>query len=190
MAIPLVIPIIMAVAAMGAGVAQGISERKNAKAEAEALEASAAAQVDERARNAKKLMSQQKTSFLKSGVYFSGSPQDIINETYMTYQKDLSDMLKDTGIKTKNLTRAGKTAFYSSLLKGISNAASSFMGAYGGSAGSAAGSSASIGSKIANSKIGTSVQNWYNSAKGLNTGGFGQVQTTNSLPTKNGNLPA
>lgn len=180
MAIP-IIPIIMAVAALGQGIVQGISNKKNAEAEVKALQESTQGQVNERARQAKKLMSQQKTSFLKSGVYFEGTPEEIINETYETYQKDLADMTKDANRKSTNLMRQGKTAFYSSILEGMANAGMAyFMGGGNGSA------LKSIGQKISNSNAGTAVQNWYNSARGWTKGGFGQLQKGNGLPVQNG----
>lgn len=179
MALPL-IPIILAVTALGSGIVQGISNAKNAKAEAQALQDSTLAQVDERARQARKLMSQQKTSFLKSGVYFTGSPQDIINETFETYQKDIGDMIKDTETKSTNLMRQGKTAFFSSILEGVAEAGMSyFMGAKGmnmlkGSGTTTAGS--------LKTKLSSAFQNLTNKYKG----GFGQLPTSNGLPAQNG----
>ena len=53
MALPL-IPIIMAVAALGSGIVQGISSVKNAKNEANAVREQAIEQMQERSRQAKK----------------------------------------------------------------------------------------------------------------------------------------
>lgn len=184
MALP-IIPIILAVTALGSGIVQGISQAKNAKAEAKAVLENAQVQMNERAKQARKLMSQQKTSYLKSGIYFdSGSPVDIINETYDTMQADLNAMTKDTNTKVNNLMRQGKTAFFNSILEGVANGAMSFLGTQGmmkslGSAGSSGSSLkqilGSFGSKVSNSKAGTAVQNWYNSQRGWNVGGFGNV---------------
>lgn len=127
MALPL-IPIILAVASLGAGVAQGISSVKNAASEAKSAKETAEDQIAERAKQAKKLMQQQKTSFLKSGVYFdSGSPLAVINETYDTMQDDVNAIADDADSNIKNLTRQGKTAFYTSLLSGITNGATSYF---------------------------------------------------------------
>lgn len=179
MAIPL-IPIILAVSALGSGIVQGISSMKNARAEEKALKEATVAQVNERAKQAKKLMQEQKTSFLKGGVYFdSGSPVDIINETYDTYKQDIGDMIKDTETKSKNLIRQGRTAFYSSLLEGVANAGMSyFMGTKGLTAlkgGSSTTTAGSFASKLSNV--------WQN-VTGKYRGGF-----MNVLPTKNG-LPS
>lgn len=183
MALPL-IPIILAVTALGSGIVQGISQAKNAKAEAEAVVENAQVQMNERARQARKLMSQQKTSYLKSGIYFdSGSPVGVINETYDTMMNDLNAMTKDTNTKVNNLMRQGKTAFFNSILEGVANGAMSFLGAQGmanslgssGSSGSLKDILGGLGSKVSNSKAGTAVQNWYNSQRGWNVGGFGNV---------------
>ncbi len=69
--------------------------------------------ADARAREARTLMSQQKTSFLKGGVYFdTGSPNSVINETYNIYQQDLNAMNLDSTIAQKRLIRQGNTAFW------------------------------------------------------------------------------
>ena len=179
----------MAVAALGSGIVQGISNVKNAKSEAKAVQEQAQIQMNERAKQAKKLMSQQKTSFLKGGVYFdSGSPLGVINETYDVMEKDLEAIQKDSDTKINNLMRQGKTAFFGSMLEGIANGAMSFFGAQGLAKGlsSSAGSTSSLsnilsnfGSKISNTKTGATVQNWYNSQKGLTRGGFGNVNGVN-----------
>ena len=129
MALPaLMIPIIMAVAGMASGVMKGYSEAKNAKEEAKLVRQQEKDQINERARQAKKLMSQQKSSFLKSGIYFySGSPLDIINETYDVMQEDINSIRTDSNIKVNNLIRKGRTAFASSLLDGGKSAASGFF---------------------------------------------------------------
>lgn len=191
MALPL-IPIIMAVAALGSGIVQGISNAKNAKSEAEAVVQQLQAQAGERARQAKKLMQQQKTSFLKSGVYFdSGSPLAVLDETFDTMNKDINDMSKDANAKINNLMRQGKTAFYSSIVEGIGNAALGyFMGGGKGISSLLGGSSSSsalstLGSKVSGSKLGTAVSNWYNSARGWNKGGFGSVSSGSGLPSNN-----
>lgn len=131
MALP-IIPILLAVTALGSGIVQGISSAKNAKAQAETTELNMSAQMNERARQAKKLMSQQKTSFLKSGIYFNnGSPLDVINETYNTMQEDINALQRDKDIKVKNLIRGGKADFISSILDGITSGASTYLSTAG-----------------------------------------------------------
>lgn len=161
MALPL-IPIILAVSALGSGLVQGISSVKNAKAEAKAIQESTQAQINERARQAKKLMSQQKSSFLKGGVYFdSGSPLDVINETYDTSMKDISAMLKDANMQSMNLERQGKTAFAGSILKAVANAGMSYFGA------GTLGAKATSGTTTANK-----FRSWWENTTGNYRGGF------------------
>lgn len=171
MALPL-IPIILAVASLGSGIVQGISSIKNANAEAQAVRESTQTQINERAKQARKLMSQQKTSFLKGGVYFdSGTPTAVINETYDTYLEDINAMAKDANIKTSNLERQGKTAFLSSVMEGIANGAMSFLGT---SALTSKLAGATTGTTTAG--LGTKVKSLYQNVTGKYTGGF----TTNS----------
>ncbi|MDY6358443.1 MAG: hypothetical protein SPL73_05730 [Cyanobacteriota bacterium] len=175
MAIPF-IPILMAVAALGSGIVQGISSVKNAKYQAESVANQATDQMTERSRQAKKLMQQQKTSFLKSGIYFdSGTPLSVLNETYDTMDKDVNAMANDANSKINNLYREGKTAFWNSAMQGVANTALSF-GMTGGNA-----KTFSLGS----SKAGAAVWNWYNKAKGYTHGGFGTLTKNNGLPTGN-----
>lgn len=174
MALP-IIPIILAVTALGSGIAQGISAVKNSKAEAKAIQQSTTEQINERARQAKKLMQQQKTSFLKGGVYFdSGSPLDVINETYEFMDKDIKTMANDANKQIKNLTRQGKTAFASSIVQGVANAAMSYFGA---SAMGGALSSGSAGAGIAGSAstAKNNFMNWWQNLSGKYRGGFGPV---------------
>ena len=132
MAVPLLIPIIMAVAGMASGAIKGYSDMKNAKEEAELVRQQEKDKINERAREARKLMSQQKSSFLKSGIYFdSGSPLDIINETYDVMQQDINAIEKDSTTKVKNLMRSGKTAFFTGLLGGAQSGANSYFQASG-----------------------------------------------------------
>ena len=85
--------------------------------------------ADARAREAKALMSQQKTSFLKGGVYFdTGSANEVINETYGTYQKDLQAMNLDSTIAQNRLIRSGKTAFWNYLANPLGSSGTSARG--------------------------------------------------------------
>lgn len=172
MALPIIFPILMAAMSMGAGIIQGVSAVKNANAQAQITAQEAQDRINERAKNAKKLMQQQKTSFLKSGVYFNtGSALDVINETYDTMDKDVGAMRQDANTKINNFIRQGQTAFYGSLLQGVANAGLGFA--------SAGGSVANLGSSVANSTPGLWAQNTYNSMRGWTKGGF------SNFPTKN-----
>ena len=174
MALPL-IPIILAVASVASGLVQGVSSAKNAKEEAKAVQQNTQAQINERAKAAKKLMQQQKTSFLKSGIYFdSGTPVDVINETYDTSVEDINAMIKDSDTKVNNLMRQGKTAFFGSILEGVANGAMSyFMGGGLGSAASGATTSAKNTISSAASSAKNNFTNWYQNMTVKYKGGFG-----------------
>lgn len=165
--IPL-LPIILGVATLGSGIMQGISSVNQAKKEIKAIQEQTQAKINERAKQARLLMSQQKTSFLKGGVYFdSGSPLEVINETFDTSKADINDMIKDANAQTSNLVRQGKTAFFSSLINSIASAGMGYV-----LGGGTADYTKQLGSTISNSKVGTAVQNWYNSKRGWTIGDF------------------
>lgn len=92
------------------------------KKQAEEIARQAQEQADERAKKAKAMMQQQKSSFLKGGVYFdSGSPVNVIDETYDTAMQDIAAIEKDSLTQQGKLIRAGKTAFYSFLIDPLGN---------------------------------------------------------------------
>lgn len=125
MAIP-IIPIIMAVTALASGVTKAVSAVKDSKAQAKVAKAQAEEQVNERARQAVKLMNQQKTSFLKGGVYFDGTPEAILDETYDFMKKDIGIMKNNANTNIKNIMRQGRTAFASSLMDSVTGALSGY----------------------------------------------------------------
>lgn len=125
MAIP-IIPIIMAVTALASGVSKAVSSVKDAKAQAKATKAEAEQQIQEKARQAAKLMSQQKSSFLKGGVYFEGSPEDVINETYDFANEDIRRLTSNANTSIKNTMRKGRTAFATSLIDSVTGALTGF----------------------------------------------------------------
>lgn len=125
MAIP-IIPIIMAVTALASGVTKAVSAVKDSKAQAKVAKAQAEEQVNERARQAVKLMNQQKTSFLKGGVYFDGTPEAVLDETYDFMKKDIDIMKNNANTNIKNIMRQGRTAFASSLMDSVTGALSGY----------------------------------------------------------------
>lgn len=116
-------------AAIFQAIAQGITNAystysyiKENKSQAKEIAAQAQEQADARARQAKALMNIQKTSFLKGGVYFdSGTPQDVIEETYDTAMDDIKAINKDSISAQKKLIRAGRTAFFSFMIDPAKN---------------------------------------------------------------------
>lgn len=181
MAVP-IIPIIMAAVSLIQGISQGVQNKKNADSQASAVRQATQAQVNERARQARKLMSQQKASFLKSGVYFEGTPEAMIDETYNTSVDDINAMIADANTQESNLSSSGNSGLFSGILGGIGNAALSYFGAkgfgnlFGGSA-SASGSSG-LFSSLSNSRLGVSMSNMMSNLKYKNLGGFGSLPSS------------
>lgn len=182
MAVP-IIPIIMAAVSLIQGISQGVQNKKNADSQASAVRQATQAQVNERARQARKLMSQQKASFLKSGVYFEGTPEAMIDETYNTSVDDINAMIADANTQESNLSSSGNSGLFGGILGGIGNAALSYFGAKGfGNLFSSSGSSGNLLSKLGSSRLGTSMSNMLNNVKGLNKGGFGSLPSS-GLPS-------
>ena len=95
---------------------------KESKTQAKEIGEQAQEQANERAKKARYAMSEQKTSFLKSGVYFdSGSPLDVINETYNTMNEDINSINRDSVKQQQKLIRAGRTAFWAFALDPVGN---------------------------------------------------------------------
>lgn len=115
--------------AIFSALAQGITNTfatwrymQESKQQAKEIAEQAQAQADDRAKKAKYQMQQQKTSFLKSGVYFdSGSPLELVNETYNTMRDDINDINKDSLTQQNRLKRAGQTAFFTYLIDPLGN---------------------------------------------------------------------
>ena len=126
MAIP-IIPIIMAVTALASGATKAISSMKNAKSEAKLAKKQAEEQINERVREAAKLMSQQKNSFLKGGVYFEGTPEEVINETYDFMNQDIEALKSNANTNIKNIMRQGRTAFATSLIDSVTAGLGGFL---------------------------------------------------------------
>jgi methylthioribose-1-phosphate isomerase len=181
MAIPL-IPLIAAVTSMGLGIAQSVSSVKQTNEQLEANTKQGNEQIEARKRQAVKLLNQQKTSFLKSGVYFEGTPEAILDETSNIAAKDIQAILNDTNNNGNLLKRQGKTAFYSALANGLMGAATSFVG-LGGMGSSATNASKAVSANelvqsLQNTKIGSNISNWYSGIRGLNKGGFDVLDET------------
>lgn len=138
------------IASITSGIIKGVVEVQNAKAQMKAVHEQAQIQVNERARKAKKLLSEQKNAFLKSGVYFDGTPEVVFNETYDFARQDMAAINNDALKQQKQLKRQGQTAFATNVLEGIKNGAMSYgMGAFA----NGAGSTFSMFGKFANTKV-------------------------------------
>lgn len=180
MAVP-IIPIIMAAVSLIQGISQGVQNKKNADSQASAVRQATQAQVNERARQARKLMSQQKASFLKSGVYFEGTPEAMIDETYNTSVDDINAMIADANTQESNLSSSGNSGLFGGVLGGIGNAALSYFGAKGFGnlfGGSAASGSSGLFSSLSNSRLGVSMSNMMSNLKYKNLGGFGSLPSS------------
>ena len=169
MAIP-IIPIIMAVTALASGVTKAISSAKDAKAEATVAKTQAEEKINERARQAVKLMNQQKTSFLKGGIYFEGTPEAVLNETYDFMEKDINTMKSNANTNIKNIMRQGRTAFATSLIDSVTGALTGYA--------TGAKTTGIVDDFAGGNGVIDKIRDVFNGSKKL-TGGFGSVDGTN-----------
>ena len=64
--------------------------------------------------------------FLKGGVYFDGTPEAILDETYDFMKTDIDTMKNNANKSIKNIMRQGRTAFATSLMDSVTGALSGF----------------------------------------------------------------
>lgn len=153
------IEIALMTAAVGLGVAQGVSGYQQNKKQAQSAAAEGTMRAEQLARTGKqaalqtaRLAGQQKTAFLSSGLELEGSPFDVFSNTLELGMQDLGaiqqDILSTQNIynqRAKNYMTAGRSAMLSGLASGVSSAAMIGYGAGMFSGGSGAGSLASPG---------------------------------------------
>lgn len=148
---------IMAIIAAAQQAMQAINQIQQNNQQAKEIAQQNQANADERMRVAKKQMQQQKTSFLKGGVYFdSGSANSIINETYTTAKKDVKDMNKDSILKQKNLIRANGWT----LLSGTASAAGEAYDKYNSYKDSSQNKNYTVGTKASNNSMKNKASGW------------------------------
>jgi hypothetical protein len=128
---------VMSAINLGIGVYSGIETNKQYQSQIDAMASQTNNAIAERDRQAAKLLSDQQASFLKSGVYFEGTPQAVFDETYNTAIADINAMKDDYTSKAKTIAREGKTQFYKKIASALASSASMAitggLGAGGGS---------------------------------------------------------
>ncbi len=153
------IEVALMTAAVGLGVAQGVSGYQQNKKQAQATVAEGTMRAEQLARTAKqtalqtaRLASKQKTSFLSSGLALEGSPFDVFSYTLESGKLDLAAIQQDIysteslyNQRAKNYMSAGRSAMLSGLASGVSSAAMIGYGAGMFSGSASAGSLANPG---------------------------------------------
>ncbi len=122
----------MAIGAAG-GLAEGISNKKQANANIAMFNEQAEYSASERLRQANKLQQHQSVSYLKSGVLLSGTPEIVMQETATFANEDVRQIFRQRDVQSKNLSNAANMGMFTSLLKGTIQGASFGYSASGGS---------------------------------------------------------
>lgn len=120
---------IAAIAGTVGTVVGGVSAAQSARKQEKVVGRQAVTAAKLRKKQIGELVSSQKTSILKSGVTFEGTPMDIFADTYKTGQDDINAILATAGSKQKALRAQGRNALIGSIAQaGMSFASAGMSG--------------------------------------------------------------
>lgn len=113
----------------------------------------------ERSKQIARLGSQQKTSFLQSGITLQGTPMNVLSDTYKTGREDIDLTKKNYEAKTGSLIaqanqslKTGRSAYQQSMLDGVMSVGT--MAVMGGVGGGASGDASSGGLSASSQSMG------------------------------------
>ena len=119
------------------GLISAANQRKAARAQMEATAMDAKIKATQRAKQIRKIASQQKSSFLHSGISLTGegdTADALSSDTFDVGAEDLDNIRENALTKGKNIeyqTRANLMKTYGQMASDVSNFATSAMGAAG-----------------------------------------------------------
>ena len=119
--------VLFAVAGAGLKVASSVSKYKSSKRQAKAVQEEGKIKAKQRSRSALKLASQQKSSFLHSGIALTGdegTTGSLIGETYDEGLEDINLIKSNYGNRAKSILSKGR----SDLIGGLGSAALQLAG--------------------------------------------------------------
>lgn len=111
----------LAVASIGSTVLKGIGDYNQSKSNARAYGVQAGIQARNRAQDIQALASVQQMSFLNAGVELTGTPANVINDTYNTGFKDLDAIKAGFQTQLRNSLVQGRSSLLGNLgMAGVS----------------------------------------------------------------------
>lgn len=110
----------------GLQVANAVSNYNQAKSQARHIKEQGKQAAITRAKEIQALASEQRVSYLASGLELDGTPLAVINDTYKTGIEDINAINSSTRTQMKNAIKQGKA----SLLGGLASAGASMYSAY------------------------------------------------------------
>jgi hypothetical protein len=142
------VAIVGAATSISLGMASASNQRKAARKQLEATAMQTKVKADERIKQIRRLASQQKSSFLASGISLTGdgTPDAIISETYDVGMADVENIKKFGSVQGENISataRAQMLSTYGQMASDVSSYAS--MGMNGAGSLKATGSVAELG---------------------------------------------
>lgn len=111
-------------------IAGGMSQNREAKKQAALVEEQGLIDAQQEVDNANRSARVQKMQFIKSGVLLSGTPLQVMAETYDRGNKNAQNVLKTSGARASSLRKAGKNAMFSGIAGAAQSAGSSFLKGY------------------------------------------------------------
>lgn len=130
------VAIVGAATAITLGSISIVNQKKAARAQLEAQSMQAKVQGNQRIKLARKQASQQKSSFLSSGISLTGdgTTEAVISDTYDIATEDVSNIKKYGAVSGQNITanaRAKMLSTYGQMASSVSSYASSALGSAG-----------------------------------------------------------
>lgn len=111
--------LLLAGLSVGLGTAGMVSSYQSAAKQSKALKTQAALEASERAKATTALASEQKVSFLNSGIALTGedntTPMSVISSTYVKGKEDISRIKENYNTKIDNVWSAERSSFLTSL---------------------------------------------------------------------------
>ena len=122
-------PISMALIALAAAKAvQGIGQFNQSKSQARALAKQGARAAEQRADEIIQLASRQRVNYIQNGLELEGTPQAVVNDTYIQGLEDIQAIKSDYNQAIKNQKRSARWNLLGSLVNAGATAASGFSG--------------------------------------------------------------
>lgn len=123
---------LMVSAGIGAvsSIAGGMSQNREAKRQAAQVEEQGLIDAQQEMDNANRAARVQKMQFIKSGVLLSGTPLQVMSETYDRGRKNADNIMKTAGSRAKTLRKAGTNALWGGVAGAAQSAGSAFLKGY------------------------------------------------------------
>jgi len=131
--------IALGAASAGLSIAGGVAAQERSEKQAEAIALEGKIKANERAKQVRRLASQQKVSFLSSGIALTGegTPMSVLGETFQFGAEDIDLITQNYQTQVENVLSRGRSEFLTGLGQGITGFAGTIAPLFGPGAGGA-----------------------------------------------------